>query len=339
MTRAFNLALFGAGRIGAVHGANIAARADTSLACVIDPDEEAAAALAVRHRSEVADEATALGDAAVDAIVIASATSTHAELIEKGLTAGKAVFCEKPIDLSVGKVRSCLAAVEGSPSPLFVAFNRRFDPAVAEIRQQILAGTIGAVELVTVTSKDPGAPPIGYLRDSGGLFRDMTIHDFDMCRFLLGEDPVTVSAAAAALTDQAIAAEGDIDTAAVTMQCASGRMAVITNSRRASFGYDQRVEVHGSLGTLRTENLPQHHLVHESGSGVVRPKPHHFFIERYAQSYRAELDHFVAVLRGEQQPTPTGVDGLKALLLAEAAYLSLQSGRQVEVEAPSGAVQ
>ncbi len=327
----FNIALFGAGRIGHIHAANIVAHPESALTYVIDPVPGPARALAQKYGARYVDEATALRDPDVAGILVASATDTHASLLERGLMAGKAVFCEKPIDLSLARVNACLAATKACTAPLFLAFNRRFDPGVAEMRRRIAAGAIGAIELVTVVSKDPGAPPTAYLKASGGMFRDMTIHDFDMVRFLMGEDPVSVMAMAATLTDPAIAAEGDIDTASVTLQCASGRIAVITNSRRASFGYDQRVEVHGASGTLRTENVVPHMLVQEREDGVHREKPLFFFLERYAQSYAAEWSHFVRVLKGEETPSPTGEDGRRALLLAEAAYESLASGHRVQV--------
>ena len=326
-----HIALFGAGRIGGVHARSIADHPRTKLKYVIDPIEGPAQELAENHSARYVSEATALNDPEIAAIVIASATDTHADLVEKGLKAGKAVFCEKPIDLSIERVNVCLEAVKSAKAPLFLAFNRRFDPAIAEMRRRINAGEIGDLELVTVVSKDPGALPIEYLKVSGGMFRDMTIHDFDMARFILGEEPVSVTATASALTDPAIRDLGDIDTACITLQCASGRIAVITNSRRASFGYDQRVEAHGSLGTLRTENIPQSMLVQEREDGVRREKPLFFFIERYAQSYRNEWSHFVRVLDGEEGPCPSGEDGRRALLLAEAAYRSLETGRRVDL--------
>lgn len=331
MAEQYRIALFGAGRIGKVHSRSISDHPATRLAYVVDPIPGPARALADSHGATVVDEATALGDPEIAAIVIGSATSTHAELVEKGLKAGKAVFCEKPIDLSIDRVNTCLEAVRGCSAPLFVAFNRRFDPAIAEMRRRIMAGEIGPLELVTVISKDPGALPLDYLAVSGGMFRDMTIHDFDMARYILGEEPVTVMATAAALTDPEIAGIGDIDTACVTLQCASGRIAVITNSRRASHGYDQRVEAHGALGTLRTENVPITMLVQEREDGIRHEKPLFFFLERYAQSYRNEWDHFVRVLQGEEKPNPTGEDGRRALLLAEAAYRSLETGQRVSV--------
>jgi len=330
--KTFNVALFGAGRIGHIHAANVAAHPDCALKYVVDPVAGPAQALAKKHGAAVVDEKAALADPDIDAILVAAATDTHADLLEKGLKAGKAVFCEKPIDLSIDKVEATLKAVKKCKAPLFLAFNRRFDPGVAEMHRRIAAGEIGALELVTVISKDPGALPIEYLKASGGMFRDMTIHDFDMVRFILGEDPISVTATAATLTDPAIKKEGDIDTAVVTLQCKSGRIAVITNSRRASFGYDQRVEAHGALGALRTENVPISMLVQERADGVRREKPLFFFLERYAASYAAEWAHFVRVLKGEEKPSPTGEDGRRALLLAEAAYKSLHSGQKVDVK-------
>lgn len=328
----FRIALFGAGRIGRVHAGNIARHPRSALAAVVDPLDGPAGTLAREHGARVAGEREVLDDTAIDALVIASATDTHADLVEAGILAGKAVFCEKPLDLSIDRVNRCLAAIEGRPEPLVMGFNRRFDPGVRELKRRIEAGVIGAVELVTVVSKDPGGGlPMDYLRASGGLFRDMTIHDFDMVRFLLGEEPARVSAVAAALTDLDIAAAGDIDTAGVTLQTAGGRVAVITNSRRASFGYDQRVEVHGSLGALRTENPPATTLVQEREDGVMREKPPYFFLERYADAYRDEWAGFVEVLAGERAPSPDGEDGRRALLLAEAAYRSLETRRTVEL--------
>lgn len=325
----YNIALLGAGRIGQVHAANIAAHPLSRLSIVVDPQEGIARQLAEAYGASVRSLEDALSSSDIDAIVIASATSTHADLIERGIRAGKAVFCEKPVDLSISRVNATLEAIKGQENRLFVAFNRRFDPAVAELKRRLDAGVIGDLELVTVVSKDPGALPIDYIKVSGGMFRDMTIHDFDMARFILGEEPVRVTALASTLTDPAIKAEGDIDTASVTLQTASGKIAVITNSRRASFGYDQRVEAHGSLGTLRTENVPRTMLVQEREDGVTREKPLFFFLERYAESYAEEWKEFVRVLKGEVAPAPSGEDGRKALLLAEAAYQSLETGRTI----------
>ena len=332
-TPQFNIALFGAGRIGNVHGRSITEHPESTVKYIIDPFAEAAARLASITGAEVVSEDVALNDPTVDAIVVGTATSTHAELIEKGLKAGKAVFCEKPIDLDMTRVDEVMTTVNATKAPLFLAFNRRFDPGVLELKARILAGDIGALELVTVVSKDPGGGlPLSYLETSGGMFRDMTIHDFDMARHIMGEDFVSVFVEASALTDPGIASIGDVDTAVVTLRTASGKIAVITNSRRASYGYDQRVEAHGALGTLRTENVPSNMSVLERADGVHRAKPLFFFVERYAQSYKNEWAHFVEVLKGKEVPSATGEHGRKALILAEAANKSLNCGQRVAVE-------
>lgn len=329
----FPIALFGAGRIGHVHARSIVEHGGTMLRYIVDPVDGPSDELAARTGATRIDEQTALGDPDIAAIAICSTTSTHADLIEKGIAAGKAVFCEKPIDLDIRRVRSVLDVTRGSDAPLFVAFNRRFDPGVAEVRRRAEAGELGAVELVTVVSKDPdGGLPIEYLKSSGGMFRDMTIHDFDMARYLLGEEPVTVAATAATLVSAAIAAIGDIDTASISMQTASGKIAVITNSRRCSAGYDQRVEVHGSAGLARTANVAKSMFSIETAAGTQRDNPKFFFTDRYSESYALEWDRFVDVLRGAVPPDPTGIDGYRALLLAEAAYISLAERRTVTVD-------
>ncbi len=328
----FRIALMGAGRIGKVHGMNIHHHPDTVVHYVVDPHEASAKALADSVGATVAETDTVFTDDDVDAVVICSATPTHSDFIERALLAGKAVFCEKPIDLSIDRVNAVLEKTRDCTAPFLLGFNRRFDPAASSMHARVQAGDIGDVELVTVISKDPEPPPLEYVKVSGGLFRDMTIHDIDMARFLLGEEPTSVVATASALTSQAIADENDVDTACLTLLCDSGKMAVITNSRRASFGYDQRIEVHGSLGSLRTENVPATTLVLERAEGVRRDSPMNFFIERYQEAYKLEWQHFVDVLKGECPASPTGVDGQKALLIADAAYESLKTGGHVSLK-------
>ena len=328
----FSIALFGAGRIGRVHAYNIDRHPKTRIKYIVDPFGSGATELAERYQSSAVDEDAVFNDDSVDAIVICSATETHGDLIERGMNSGKAVFCEKPIDLSIDRVNSVLNATRDSKAPLLLGFNRRFDPGIASMEARIRAGDIGDVELVTVISKDPSPPPAEYIRVSGGLFRDMTVHDFDLARFMLGEEPITVNATAAALVDPMIKNEGDIDTAIVTLQCASGKMAVVTNSRRATYGYDQRIEVHGSLGSLRTNNIPESGLVLEREEGVRHEKPMYFFLERYRDAYQFEWAHFVDVLEGQCQPSVGGEDGRRALMIADAAYKSLESGANVSIE-------
>ena len=329
-----NVALFGAGRIGCIHAQNISLHRDSQVSLIIDPNVAAATRLADAVGGSVASIDDARNDSTINAWCICSATPTHAALITEGLTNGKAVFCEKPIDLDLKTVERTLHRTADCDAPLMVGFNRRFDPAVMEMRRRINEGRIGALELVTIISKDPEAPPLSYVKESGGLFRDMTIHDFDMARFILGEEPTHVTAVASALTGPAIQQAGDIDTAVVTLQCDSGRIAVITNSRRASFGYDQRIEAHGALGTLRTENVSSTTLIQERQDGVMLDNPLHFFTERYEQSYTNEWAHFIDALKSKTPPSPAGIDGLRALQLAEAAYESLHTGQRIVV-APS----
>ncbi|WP_198369016.1 inositol 2-dehydrogenase [Roseomonas rosulenta] len=324
-------AQFGAGRIGAIHAANLAASGAARLAHVVDVNGAAAAALARKHGAQVSDTAAALADPAVGAVIIASSTDTHADLVIAAARAGKAIFCEKPIDLSLARVDEALAAVQAAGVPMLVGFNRRFDPDFAELHRRIGAGAIGAVEQVVITSRDPGLPLIDYLKVSGGQFRDMTIHDFDMARWMLGEEPVEVFAYGAALVDPAVAAAGDIDTCMVLLRTASGRMAHINNSRRAAYGYDQRVEVHGSLGRLIAGNRLATTVEQADARAVATDKPLHFFLERYAAAYRIELAAFIDAVVN-RAPMPVGAqDGRQALVLAEAALQSLHENRPVRV--------
>jgi myo-inositol 2-dehydrogenase/D-chiro-inositol 1-dehydrogenase len=328
-------AQFGAGRIGAIHASNLAALSakggGARLRYVVDVNVQAARKIAAASGARVVDERTALGDPRVGAVLIASSTDTHARLAMAAARAGKAIFCEKPIDLSLAKVDACLAVVRRARVPMLVGFNRRFDPNFRELKARIERGAIGKVELVQITSRDPGLPPLGYLKVAGGLFRDMTIHDFDMARWLLGEEPVEVFARGSCLVDPMVKKVGDVDTAAVTLRTASGKLAVITNSRRASYGYDQRIEVHGSKGCLAAGNRIESTVQQSDRRGVAAAKPLHFFLERYADAYRAELAAFIKALRAKKKMPVGAEDGRQALVLAEAALKSLRSGRAVRV--------
>lgn len=324
--------LLGAGRIGRIHGLNVAARADAALAAVADASPEAATALAASTGAVVADAQTILADASIDAILICTPTDTHAQLIEAAVLAGKAVFCEKPVDLDAARIRKCLQIVEGTGKPLIIGFNRRFDPNFAALESRLRAGEAGVIEIVSVISRDPSPPPVDYVKRSGGLFRDMMIHDFDMARFLLAEEPVEVFALGSALVDKAIGEAGDVDTAAVIMKTASGRIAQISNSRRATYGYDQRIEVHGSKGMLRAGNIHETTVESATASGFRADPVQNFFLERYAAAYRAELDAFIAACHGKATASPTGLDGLKAQILADAATESAQTGKPVRVD-------
>jgi myo-inositol 2-dehydrogenase / D-chiro-inositol 1-dehydrogenase len=323
------IGVIGAGRIGRIHAGNVAASGRARLVAVSDALENAAASLAAELGTRSASREAILADPAIGAVLICSPTDTHADFIEEAVTAGKAVFCEKPVDLSSQRIRTCLATVEKSGKALMIGFNRRFDPNFAEAKARIVGGEIGKVELVTILSRDPGPPPIEYVKRSGGLFRDMMIHDLDMARFLLGEDPVEVHAVASCLVDPAIGQAGDVDTAAVLLKTASGKIAQISNSRRATYGYDQRLEIHGAKGLIRAQNVPITTVETANAHGFRSDPVLPFFLERYAAAYRAELATFLDCIEKGVAPSPSGVDGLKAQILADAATESAASGRPV----------
>ena len=325
------LGLLGAGRIGKVHAKAISANAGARLVAVADAFPAAATALADHYGCEIRSIAAILAAKDIDAVVICTPTDTHAELIEKFARAGKAIFCEKPIDLSLDRVKACLKVVRDTKAVLMVGFNRRFDPHFGAVRAAIDAGTIGAVEMVTIISRDPGAPPYDYITRSGGIFRDMTIHDFDMARFMLGEEISAVSAQASVLTDPNIAKLGDFDSVSVMLTTASGKHCTISNSRRATYGYDQRVEVHGSLGAVAAENQRPVSIEVATAGGYTRPPLHDFFMTRYTEAYAAEIAAFVAAVGGTGKASPSGEDGLAALALAEAALKSVAEKRTVSM--------
>ena len=324
------LALLGAGRIGQVHARAIAATGGARLVAVADAVPEAAEALARAHGATPRQIDAIANDPQIDAVLICTPTDTHAGLIEQFARAGKAIFCEKPIDLSLARVGACLQVVEAEGVPLMIGFNRRFDPHFAALKAEIDAGRIGEVEMITITSRDPGPPPPEYLAASGGIFRDMTIHDFDMARFLLGEEIASVQAAASVLVDPVFAAAADFDSANVLLTTASGKHCVITNSRRASYGYDQRIEVLGARGMIRAENQRPVGIEIAGAGGFTRPPLFDFFMTRYSAAYAAEIAAFVDHVRHGTATSPDGRDGEAALLLAELAGRAVQSGeRQV----------
>ncbi|MGS2723907.1 inositol 2-dehydrogenase [Porticoccus sp. GXU_MW_L64] len=326
-----NLCLFGAGRIGQIHAGCAERHPDVSIRYVVDLYQPAATALAQRLGAQVGEVDEALADPDVHGVIIASSTDTHADLIERAARAGKAIFCEKPIDLDIQRVRDCLTTVEAAGVLCAIGFNRRFDPQFAQLKEAIENGTIGKLETLAITSRDPEPPPLDYIGVSGGLFRDMMIHDFDMARWLLGEEPVEVFAAASCQVDPAIGKAGDVDTAVVTLKTAAGQLCQISNSRRAVYGYDQRIEAFGSEGMVQANNNLESNLVVTGAEGSLAEKPQHFFLERYADAYRLELDNFVACIRDQAQPRAGADDGLQALVLAEAALASLESGRAVKL--------
>lgn len=327
----YNIALFGAGRIGQVHSVNVDAHKDTNLYSVIDPFAENAENLATKYGAKVQSIEEALADANVDGVLIASATDTHAELIELAAKAGKAIFCEKPVHLDIERVRACLKTVNDNQVPLFVAFNRRYDPQFRKIREMLSSGSIGKAESLIITSRDPSPPPAEYVKVSGGMFRDMTIHDFDMARFIMGEDPVSIYAQGSNLVDPAIGEAGDIDTAFVVMKFPSGALATISNTRRSGYGYDQRIELHGEKGLLTANNIKEDAVEQWNDAGCTAAKPEHFFLQRYDAAYKAEWEHFVDVLAGRAKPECSGYDGEQALVMADKALESLQTGKEVKL--------
>jgi myo-inositol 2-dehydrogenase/D-chiro-inositol 1-dehydrogenase len=326
-------ALFGCGRIGTMHALNVATHPKAELAWVYDLQTAAAQQLSVRMGCRLARSVEeALADRDVDAVLIASSTDTHVQLITVAAKAGKAILCEKPIDLDIRKVDACWAEIGHLGVPIQIGFNRRYDPSFAAVERALRAGEIGEVRQVVITSRDPDLPPADYMKGSGGLFRDMTIHDFDLARFLLGDEPVEVMAMAGALIDPAVRDLGDHDTAMVLLRTARGAQCVITNYRKAVYGYDQRIEVLGEKGMLKAENRRPTTVERWTATRTEAKDPLlRFFIERYQQAYVLELEDFITAL-GEGRPCSPGFeDGRRALLLANAAYDSIATGRLVSV--------
>jgi myo-inositol 2-dehydrogenase/D-chiro-inositol 1-dehydrogenase len=330
-----NFALFGAGRIGVLHAANLAANPRAKLLHVYDVNAAAAEACAKKHGAKAAPSVEAvLRDKTVEAVLIASSTNTHVDLITAAAKAGKAVLCEKPIDLDIKRVERCRKAIAGTGVPVQIGFNRRYDPSHRAVRDAVAKGEVGALELLVITSRDPGLAPMAYLKVSGGIFRDMTIHDFDLARFVLGDDPVTeVFATGSVMVDQGLKELGDVDTAMVTMKAKSGALVHINNSRRAVYGYDQRVEAFGAKGMVQSDNLRAAAVTRYNAKTTDAKLPLlDFFIERYTQAYRDELNEFVDVVAKKQKPSVDFEDGRRALILADAAWASLRSGKTVKIK-------
>ena len=323
--------LLGAGRIGNVHAQAISSHPESELVAVSDAFDTNAQALAKSHGCEVRTSDEIIADNSIDAVLIATSTDTHSDLIESAAAAGKAVLCEKPVDLSLERASTCLGNVGDKASYIMIGFNRRFDPSFGALKAAIDAGEIGKPELLSITSFDPAPPPVEYIEVSGGLFRDMMIHDFDMTNFIMGEAPVSVSAVGTSVVDPAIGAAGDVDTAAVTLTYADGRIAVIKNSRRAVYGYDQRVEVLGSEGLLQAQNVLENTVVKSTANGVSSAKPTYFFLERYMPAYKAEWAAFVEAVQDKSKMPVDLHDGVSALAMAEAATRSAQTGQPVAI--------
>ncbi|MEO1420916.1 MAG: inositol 2-dehydrogenase [Pseudomonadota bacterium] len=324
-------AILGAGRIGQVHADAVGSVRAATLSAISDPMEAAAQAVIDRHGGTAMSIDDIAASQEIDAVIICTPTDTHADLIEQFARAGKAIFCEKPIDLDIDRVKACLSVVDEAGATLMLGFQRRFDPDFNALKVQIDAGSIGTVETVTLTSRDPSPPPYAYIERSGGIFRDMTIHDFDVARWILGEEVETVQAVGSVLVDPKIGELGDYDTVHVLMTTASGKQATIMNTRRATYGYDQRIEVHGSMGAITANNHHMSTVTMASGEGYTQPPLQDFFMTRYANAYAAEIAHFVEALSAGTSPATTGKDGLMALVLAEAAVQSVREGRRINV--------
>jgi myo-inositol 2-dehydrogenase / D-chiro-inositol 1-dehydrogenase len=325
----FNVALFGAGRIGQIHARNAAAAPGLNLKYIVDPNQAAADALAKSTGAVVVDADAAFGDAAISGVIIASATNAHLDQALRAQAAGKTIFCEKPIDLEFKRARG--AAPQLERATMLMGFNRRFDPHFQALKARLDAGAIGRLETLSIISHDPAPPPVAYIRVSGGLFKDMAIHDFDTARWLMGEEPAEVFSSASCLIDPAIAAAGDVDTAKTILRTATGRLCAISNSRRSGYGYDQRIEAYGSEGSLRADNVMESTVATWGEHGAAGDALQNFFLDRYAEAYRREMAHFAAILRGEIAPAVGYRDALQALALAEAAALSVKQNKPVLV--------
>ncbi len=330
-----NVGIIGAGRIGHVHAKSITHQVSSArVAWIADPflgEEQKAWAKEFGIPNVGKDPQAILDDPSVDAIIICSSTDTHAKFIKEGAAAGKHIFCEKPVDPSPAVIREAIAVVEKAGVKLQIGFNRRFDHNYIAIRKAIVDETIGDLQMVRITSRDPSPPPVSYIKVSGGLFMDMMIHDFDMARFLSGREVVEVYAAGGVLVDKAIGEAGDVDSAIVTLKFENGALGVIENCRQAVYGYDQRAEVLGTKGAAVTENDKASTVQISTEQGVISEKPLLFFLERYMDAYCDEMKAFVKAIINDEEPLVTGVDGLQPVLIAEAALESARTGLPVKV--------
>jgi myo-inositol 2-dehydrogenase/D-chiro-inositol 1-dehydrogenase len=326
------VALIGAGRIGRVHARSVVESGEAELTWVCDPVESAAAMLARDSGARSGpDPQDALEDSSVDAVIIASPTATHTDLIRRAVHADKKVLCEKPIDLDLARIDACWADIKDRAPFVMLGFNRRFDPSFREVRDRVAAGEIGAIRALRITSRDPQPPPASYLAGSGGIFRDMTIHDFDMARFQLG-DIVEVLAMASSNALEPFESAHDFAQATVLLRAASGALCTIVNSRSCAFGYDQRLEAFGDLGALEVGNLMSTAVSASNATEMQAAGPAlSFFLERYTTAYRAELAEFTAAIKEDREPAVGFADGRAAAVLAEAANLSVARRSAVDV--------
>ncbi|RLC92049.1 MAG: inositol 2-dehydrogenase [Chloroflexi bacterium] len=334
MASKVNVGLIGAGRIGRLHAEHLAFRIpQANLLAVSDIILEAAQKCAAEFGipKAIQDHREIMEDPNIEAVVICSSTDTHAQMIEEAAAAGKHIFCEKPIDFDLGRIDRALAAVEEAGVKLQVGFNRRFDPDFRRVRELVAAGKIGEPHILRITSRDPAPPPIEYVKVSGGIFLDMTIHDFDMARYLIGSEVEEIYAVGGVMVDPAIGEAGDIDTAVITLCFENGVIGTIDNSRRAVYGYDQRVEVFGSGGMVAVSNKTPDSAVVSDAEGVHGPLPLYFFIERYVDSYIAEMEAFIECIQQDRMPPVTGIDGRIPVVMGYAARRSYEENRPVRL--------
>ena len=324
--------IIGLGRIGKIHLGNLQAIDEVEIVGICDPTDEAKVfsnkAGLTFYQKDFTDVA---GEVQADAIVICSPTDTHANCVSIAAKKGIDVFCEKPLDLSLEKVKQVLKTVNESKIKLMLGFNRRFDSEFQSVKEKIVKGHIGDIHTIKITSRDPSPPPINYIKSSGGMFLDMTIHDFDMIRYLTNKEIVEVYAKGDALINPEIVKAGDIDTALINLTFEDGSMAVIDNCRKAVYGYDQRVEVFGSKGMVQSKNKFDNYTITYGEKGVTSPLPQHFFLERYADAYKKEIDHFIDCIRHKKTPEVSGFDGLMSLMLGLCAKESLNCNKPVLV--------
>ena len=328
-----NVAVFGTGRIGKIHINNIAQHADVRLVGICDPYAIDIHVIADRYQTKVMLAVDIFADTSIEIVVIASSTSTHFELIQQSLLHGKHIFCEKPIDLAIDKVRSIQALAEQSQSKFGFGLNRRHDTNFTHLKQAIDAGEIGQLESLSIISRDPAPPPLEYIKNSGGLIRDMMIHDLDMANFLLGSDTIVdVYARGSNFVDPAISAAGDIDGASVHFTTNNGVLGNIINSRRCAYGYDQRIEAFGAKGHLLVHNVPQNFVEKATADAVQHPLPQLFFLQRYAAAYQIELDAFFNWIQGGKPFRANLMDAVYASELAEIIMTSLARKEKMQVD-------
>lgn len=327
------IGIIGMGRIGRIHLANLSSRINgAEVVAVMNPSQKGrdfAAAYGVKQLSD--DAETIFGNSEIDVVLICSPSALHADYAIRAAEAGKTIFCEKPIDMSLVRAKEVVEKVREKNVQMMVAFNRRFDPDFEKVQQAVAQGQIGKPLSLHLISRDPGPPPVAYLKESGGLFRDMTIHDFDMARYIMGSKVIEVFATGDCLIDPEIGKVGDIDTAMVLLRFENGAKAVIEGSRKTVYGYDQRLEIFGTKGILRIENPYKTNVYSVDEKGTTSDVNLNFFMERYETSYLREMEYFIAAIRETKQMPVTGEDGIAAMEIAEAAYESLRENRPVRI--------